>query len=158
MKIIPRLHRINMIPVHRRDDEDWWSQVFNWGDGSLAGSSRLPELFRRGPSPALNVAETEDEYTVTLDLPGLDEDDIDVQLMGNHLVISGERKWEDEEKKKEFHRVESEYGTFSRTVVLPEGLTSDPESIKASYKRGLLEIRVPKVEPTPATKIKVKAD
>jgi HSP20 family protein len=118
-------------------------------------AKRLPEVFRGGPFPAVNVAETEKDVTVSVELPGLDEKDIEVELMGNTLTISGERKWSEEKKKKDYVRMESQYGSFQRSVVLPEGLRTDPDVVTATYKKGMLEVTVPKVEPTPVAKIKV---
>lgn len=118
--------------------------------------NRLPAVFGRATVPAVNVAETEKTMTVSVELPGLNEKDIQVQIMGRQLVISGERKWEDEKKNKEFHRVESQYGAFQRTIELPGNLRLDTESVTATYKRGMLEVTLPKVEPTPAAKIPVK--
>ncbi len=121
-------------------------------------SNRLPAVFQQRNLPPMNVAETETEFMVTLDLPGMEEKYINVELMGNQLVVTGERNWEKEEKKgKEFHRVESQYGSFQRSITLPEGLRRDRESVAATFKKGILEIRIPKLEPTPAAKIPVKA-
>ena len=110
----------------------------------------------RKPMPAINLADTEKFFVATVELPGLEMDDIDIQLVGKQLVITGERKWEKEQKDKDFYRVESQYGTFRRAVELPEGLALDPEKVDASYAKGMLEIRIPKLEPKPATHIKVK--
>jgi HSP20 family protein len=119
--------------------------------------SNLPAAFRGATVPPVNVAETEKNWTVSFELPGLNEKDIQVQLMGNQLVVSGERKWEEEKKGKEFHRVESQYGSFQRSIALPENARLEPDSLVATYKKGILEISIPKVEPTPAAKIPVKA-
>ena len=120
--------------------------------------NRLPAVFQQRNMPAMNVAETETEYMVALDLPGLDEKDIEVELMGNQLVVSGERKWEKETKKgKEFHRVESQYGSFQRSITLPDGLRREREAVVATFRQGILEIRVPKLQPTPAARIPIKA-
>lgn len=121
------------------------------------GESRLPEVFGRRVMPAVNIAETEKTWSVSVELPGLNEKDIQVQVMGQQLVISGERKWEEEKKGKEYRSVESQYGAFERSIPLPDNLRLDPESIQATYKRGMLEVTLPKLEPTPAAKIPVKA-
>jgi HSP20 family protein len=121
-------------------------------------TNRLPAVFQQRGTPAMNVAETENEFLVTLELPGLEEKDITVELMGKQLIVSGDRKWEKEEKKgKEFHRVESQYGTFQRSLTLPEGLRLEHDAVTATFKKGILEVRVPKLEPTPAAKITVTA-
>lgn len=119
--------------------------------------SKLPAFFRKTTVPAVNVSETEKSWTVSFELPGLSEKDINVQVMGRQLVVSGERKWEEEKKGKEYHRVESQYGAFQRSVLLPENLRLDADSISATYKRGMLEVTLQKVEPTPTAKIPVKS-
>lgn len=126
-----------------------------FGRGDI--ESRLPAIFARTTFPPVNVSETEKNWTVTVELPGLAEKDIDVQVMGRQLVVSGERKYEEEKKNKEYHRVESQYGSFQRTIPLPENIRLDPDSITATYRRGMLEVILPKIEPTPAAKIPVKS-
>jgi len=150
MNIVPWRNRGELMPF-REDFEDWMNRFFDRGL-----ENRLPATFQRVTSPPVNVAETEKAWIVTLDLPGLDEKDIQVQLMGRQLVVSGERKWEAEQKDKEFHRRESQYGAFQRVIELPENTRAEADALVASYKRGILEIMVPKVEPTPAKKIPVK--
>jgi HSP20 family protein len=92
-----------------------------------------------------------------MDSPGLDQQDFEIETMGNQVLISGERKWEEAKKGKEFRRVESQYGKFERTVMLPENARIDPDKIDASYAKGVLTITVPKRERTPAAKIPVHA-
>ena len=151
MQIAP-WHRRGEPLAHREDIEDLFSglaEPFGWMRGPF------PTLLQANGAPPMNVSETEDHYLVSLEVPGMDPEDISIERMGNQLVISGERKWEEEKKGKEFHRVESRYGTFSRSLVLPENLRLDPESIEATFEKGVLEVRVPKVEPTPAAKIPI---
>jgi HSP20 family protein len=119
--------------------------------------SRLPATFQNQAFPPVNVSETEKHYMVSVELPGMDAEDIDIEVMGNQLSISGERKWEEEKQGKEFHRVESQYGSFSRSLTLPENLRLDREAIEATFQKGVLEVRIPKVEPTPMAKIAIKA-
>lgn len=136
-----------------RDEFDELLSRFERGDID----SKLPAVFRRASFPAVNVSETEKSWTVSVELPGLAEKDIHVQLVGRQLVVSGERKWEEEKKGKEFHRVESQFGAFERAVPLPENLRLDPDSITATYKRGMLEVTLQKIEPTPSARIPVKS-
>lgn len=119
--------------------------------------SRLPAAFQPRGGPPMNVSETENGFEVSLELPGMDAKDIQIDLMGNQLTISGERKWEQQKKGKEFHRVESQYGSFSRSVSLPDNLRFDRDAVEATFQKGVLEIRIPKVEPTPSAKIQIKA-
>lgn len=119
-------------------------------------TSRLPEVFRERRMPAVDISENEKEFTVTAELPGLEEKDIQLELIGRTLMISGERKWKEEQKEKEYHRVETQYGSFQRTIPLPEGLRLDPDAVTAAYQKGMLTVKIPKVEPTPPRKIKVQ--
>lgn len=98
--------------------------------------------------PAMDLVETDGSYVLKADLPGLAKDDVKVELNDNVLTVSGERKAEHEDRGKGYHRVERAYGSFSRTLTLPEGV--DPEAIEASFDKGVLEVRVPKpAEKTP---------
>jgi HSP20 family protein len=94
--------------------------------------------------PAMDLVETEDDFILRADLPGLSEKDVNIELEGNVLTISGERKAEHEERKEGYYRVERSSGTFSRSLTLPEGV--DPGSVRASFDRGVLEVRIPKPE------------
>lgn len=151
---------MNIIPWHRRGTslenlgvEDLFTGFFGNGEGSL--KSHLPKVFGEGFTPAVNIAETEDSFSITMDCPGLSEKDFKIEMMGRYLVISGERKWETEKKGKDFRRVESQYGRFQRNVELPNNVNTAAEDIKASYEKGVLEITVPKHERTPAATIPV---
>jgi HSP20 family protein len=134
----------------RWDFDDLFS--FPWIENTP--KTRLPEAFQTTTLPPVNVFETDKAFTVSVDLPGLEEKDIDVRMMGNQLMISAERRWEEEKKGREFHRVESQFGRFERSITLPENLKMSAG--EASYRKGVLTIALPKVEPTPATKINVK--
>ena len=106
--------------------------------------------------PVANIAETDKDWLVTMELPGMTEAEVDVRLNGNQLVVTGERKKEKETKDKQFHRIESTYGAFERRFELPQNLRTDADSVKATFQKGVLEVRVPKVEQKPMTKIPVK--
>jgi HSP20 family protein len=139
----------------RNELEDFLSHFMEPLDWNFR--SRLPATFQQEHVPSMNVAETEKDYLVSLELPGLEPKDVELALMGNQLTISGERKWEEEKKGKEYHRVESQYGRFARTLTLPPGLRLERESIEAGFDKGVLHVRIPKLEPTKAEKIPVKA-
>src|SRR6266550_113063 len=94
--------------------------------------------------PAMDLVEEGDHYVLRADLPGLNEDDVKVELEDNVLTISGERKSEREERKEGYYRIERASGSFSRSLTLPEGV--DPDRIEAHFKNGVLEVRVPKPE------------
>jgi HSP20 family protein len=92
--------------------------------------------------PATDLVETETDFVLRADLPGLSESDVNIEIDDNVLTVSGERKSEHEERKTGYHRVERSFGSFRRTLTLPEGV--DAESIRATFDRGVLEVTVPK--------------
>jgi HSP20 family protein len=98
--------------------------------------------------PAMDLMETETDYVLKADLPGMSESDVNIELEDNVLTISGERKSENEERKAGYYRVERSYGSFRRTLRLPDGV--DPEAVKATFANGVLEVTVPKpAQPLP---------
>lgn len=92
--------------------------------------------------PKLDISETENEYKVTAELPGMDEKDIQIRLEQDTLVLSGEKKVETEEKEKTFHRVERSYGSFERMI--PFDTQLDEDKVSAVFKNGVLTITLPK--------------
>lgn len=151
MNLVP-WRRSTHLDAFRNEFDELLNRFF-----SGQNSSVLPATFTQSKVPAVNFSETEKSWNISFELPGLELKDIHVQLIGQSLVVSGERKWDSEQKNKEFHRVESQYGSFQRSVVLPENVRLDPDSIVATYKRGMLEVTLPKIEATPTVKIPVKA-
>jgi HSP20 family protein len=137
------------------DFEDFFKGM--WGNGDTPVATHLPEVFHRRNFPAVNVAETEDSYAISLDCPGLEEEEIDVEVMGGMLVISGERKWEEEKQGKEFHRIESQFGKFERRIQMPANASPDSGKFEASYAKGVLTVLVPKSKKTPTSRIPVRA-
>ena len=94
--------------------------------------------------PAMDLVETDDHFVLRADLPGLSEEDVHIDVEDDVLTVSGERKAEHEDKSEGYVRVERSYGAFRRSLTLPEGV--DPESVTASFERGVLEVRIPKPE------------
>src|SRR6201987_2410284 len=94
--------------------------------------------------PAMDLVEDGGEFVLRADLPGVSEDGVKIELEDNVLTVSGERRSEHEERKDGYYRVERASGSFSRSLTLPEGV--DPESIRAEFKDGVLEVRIPKPE------------
>ncbi len=92
--------------------------------------------------PAMDLVETEDDFILRADLPGLSEGDVNVEFDDNVLTVSGERKAEHEERKEGYYRVERASGSFSRSLTLPEGV--DADAVTASFDKGVLEVHVPK--------------
>jgi HSP20 family protein len=128
-----------------REIEELMSRM--WGDGEEWGTEMI--------APAVDVSETETEVDVRMDVPGMKGEDIDIQINGNLLTISGERKEEKEEKGRTFHRIERTEGSFSRTLTLPCEVQED--NVSAKYEEGVLNICMPKAEEAKARRIKVKA-
>jgi len=104
--------------------------------------------------PALDVAETDKEIIVRAEIPGMEAKDIDISLKGNLLTLKGERKQESEKKEENFHRMERAYGNFSRTIQLP--VEVDEEKVAAVYKKGILQINLPKTSRAAVRKIEIK--
>jgi HSP20 family protein len=105
-------------------------------------------------SPAVDIVETENELVLKADVPGVEMKDIDVQLENGTLTVKGERKFENEEKGKGFHRMERSHGSFVRYFTVPE--TVDSEHVKADYQAGVLTIVLPKKEIAKPRAIKVQ--
>jgi len=134
------------LDMFRREVDSLFDQFL----GSDGGWS-MPLSFQ----PSLNLAETEQGYEVTAELPGLKPEDFNVELKDGELWISGEKKEEHEEKGKNYHRVESRFGQFRRSIRLPHAV--DSEKVDAEYKDGILRIHVPKSESAKPRRIEVKA-
>jgi HSP20 family protein len=104
-------------------------------------------------APAVDVYEDEHSTTLKLDVPGIEEKDIDIRLENNLLTVTGERKFEKEEKEENYRRVERQYGSFSRSFTVPS--TLDPESVTASYDKGVLKIKLAKKAEAKPKQIKI---
>jgi HSP20 family protein len=95
-------------------------------------------------TPAVDVIETDRHLMLKADLPGLSEEDVQIEVADNVLTISGERKNETEERKEGYYRLERAFGSFSRSLTLPEGI--DADNIEATFDSGVLDVKVPKPE------------
>ena len=130
--------------------------------------NRFPNMFDRwarlagsgekgvGWSPSVDISETEQEYLIRASLPAVKKEDVNVTVEDGMLTVSGERRQQEERKDEKFHKIESFYGTFSRSFSLPEG--TEPAAIRAESKDGVLTIHVPKIkaEAKKPTTIKVQ--
>jgi HSP20 family protein len=105
--------------------------------------------------PAMDLIEKEDALVLRADLPGLDRDDVAIEVKDNVLTVAGERKAAHEEKAEGFHRVERAYGSFSRTLTLPEGI--DADAVTAEFDKGVLEVRIPKPEERKPRRVQIGA-
>ncbi len=104
--------------------------------------------------PRLDLAESDKEVTIRAELPGIDPDDVEINVTDNVLTLRGEKKREHEEKERDYHYVERQYGNFHRSVQLPAGV--DPDKVEASYKNGVLTVTIAKRPDALPKKIKVK--
>jgi len=95
-------------------------------------------------TPPVDIYDTNDALVLKAELPGFSKEDVSVELKDNTLILKGERKREAEVKEENYHRLERAYGAFQRSFSLPA--TVDQEKVKANYKDGVLELRLPKVE------------
>lgn len=129
----------------RREMDDLMSQFFG-----NDGSQELQQWF----APRVNLAETETGYEVSVDLPGLKPEEVNVEFRDGALWITGERKLEQEDKGKTWHRVERHFGQFRRVIPL-EGMVK-ADQIEAEYKDGVLRLSVPKHESSQPKRITVK--
>jgi HSP20 family protein len=114
---------------------------------------REDNLATAGFAPPVDVYEDEHFVTLKVEVPGIDEKDIDVRLENNTLTIHGERKFEKEEKEENYRRVERQYGNFTRSFTVPS--TLDPESVSAHYDKGILKVKIAKKAEAKPKQIKI---
>lgn len=127
---------------------DDFTRGFPSGVASLPGNGAAALL------PSMDVTETDKEIEISAELPGLEEKDVQINVADSFLTIRGEKKAEKEQKDKNYRLVERSYGSFERTLELPEGV--DADAIKATISKGVLKVTVPKPAPAQAKKIEVK--
>jgi HSP20 family protein len=120
---------------------------------SFFGRPAMVPAAERAWMPLCDMHETKDDLYATLEVPGVREKDIQVAITGDLLTVKGERKWEKELKDDSVYRVERIYGKFERTVPLPVPVQAD--KVKASYRDGVLEIKLPKAEEVRPKEIKI---
>ena len=103
--------------------------------------------------PPMDLVEAEDHFVLKADLPGLAEGDVNLEVQDGTLTISGERKAEHEQREKGWYRIERSFGSFSRSLTLPDGV--DPDRIEAAFDHGVLEVRIPKPEERKPRRIEI---
>ena len=141
-------------PFERMEDvmEDFFRRPFGlplWG-----GMPRISEGLE--PSPSVDIYEKGDEIVVKSDMPGMTKDDIEVNLTDDTITLSGERRKEEKVEEKNFYRLERSYGSFKRTFGLPTEVQSD--KAKASFKDGVLEVKIPRSELAKQKEKKIKIE
>jgi HSP20 family protein len=126
-----------------------FGRVFGQQPGLGRGGQRLW-------APALDIAERPDAYLVTVELPGVKPEDLDITLESGVLTVQGERRFQDESQDQQWHRVERRYGAFRRSITLPSQAQAD--KVEASFEHGVLHITVPKTEAAMPKRIEVRAE
>jgi len=143
MKLIPS-RSTNRLSAFDQMFESLWD-LAPWGPMGFTARERMAPV---------NIYETERAFVIEVELPGVDEKDVEVKLNGDELTVTAERKHSQETRDGDYHRVESHFGRFSRTIRLPDGVQSD--SIEAVFKRGVLTLTAPKTPERTPTRIEVK--
>lgn len=131
----------------QREVDDIFDRFFSRTDGGDGSASPVW-------SPRTDLAETDEDFRIRLDVPGMTKEDINVNLQNRTLTVSGERTSERTEESEEFVRVERAFGTFHRTFTLPNAV--DEENIEATYEDGVLTINVPKTEESTRRQIEIQ--
>ncbi len=137
--------------MDRMMDEFFGRRTRPWWPSRWFGSEEFEVT-----APAVDVFEDKGEIVVKAEIPGMDKDNIEVNLADSTLTIKGEKKKEEEVKKENYYRSERSYGSFVRTLPLPAEVKAD--KVKASFKNGVLEVRLPKTEEAKAKEVKVKVE
>jgi HSP20 family protein len=105
--------------------------------------------------PPMDLVEAEDHFVLKADLPGLTEGDVSIEVQDGSLTISGERRAEQAESQRGWYRIERAFGSFNRSLTLPDGV--DPDGIEASFSHGVLEVRIPKPEERKPRRIQISS-
>ncbi|MBM4327310.1 MAG: Hsp20/alpha crystallin family protein [Deltaproteobacteria bacterium] len=140
--------REHSLATLRREMDDLFDSFFG-SDWFLSG----PYSGRKFV-PAFDISETENEFVVKAELPGVDTKEVQVNLTGNVVTVSGEKKEEREQKSESVHRVERAYGSFTRSFTIPGDIQED--KAEASYKDGVLTLKLPKAESSKKKTIKIE--
>ncbi len=146
--LLPTTDRFSRMMNRMEGEMEDLMERFSGGDGGWLTTT--PSF-----SPTTDLVETENQFEVTVDLPGLKPEEVNVELKNGELWISGKREEEKEEKGKTYHRIERRHGEFRRVLLLPS--TIREEKIDSKFENGVLKISVPKSEEVKTKHIEVKA-
>jgi len=149
MNIVPWKSRENWLDPFESMDKEM-EKLFNWSALRGNGKNRLAEIW----NPFVDIFDEKDQIRVKADIPGLDKDQIEITAEEGVLTIKGEKKEEKETKEKDCVRSERYYGSFHRSFTLPAG--ADTTKVDASYKNGVLEVKIPKKEDAKSKQVKVQ--
>jgi HSP20 family protein len=132
-----------LIRFHREIDRLFDNAFRGFGSAPFRfDRSLIPKMDEGVLKPTLDLGATDKEYTITVEIPGVDEKDVKLEIVNDTLTIRGEKKQEKEEKEKNYYRVERSYGSFQRVLSLPED--ADQENVKATFKKGVLTVNMPR--------------
>jgi HSP20 family protein len=134
---------------------DTLQSEFNRLFDTFLGSGGRGDVRARRWVPAMDLVETDDHLVLKADLPGMSKDDLNIEVKDNVLTVSGERKAEHEDKTDGYYRIERAFGSFSRSLTLPQGIESS--AINADFTDGVLEVRIPKPEERKPQRIAIGA-
>lgn len=148
----PQGHSGNPIVQLRREIDGLFENAFRgYGIAPFRSDFFTPLAADGLLKPQVDIGATNKEYTITVEVPGVSEKDVNVEITGNIMTIRGEKKQEKEEKDKNYYRVERSYGSFQRVLSLPED--ADQDDVKATFNKGVLTVKMPrKAMPKPDVK------
>lgn len=135
---LPAWHGDDLFRDFHRDIDRMFDRFMRGLSFPAVEAPALPALLR----PNVDIAETGKDYTISMEVPGVDEKDVRLELSGNTLTISGEKRQEKESKDRNWHRVERSYGSFRRVLSLPEDANTD--KTEATFRNGVLTITLPR--------------
>jgi HSP20 family protein len=140
----PGLSLGNSLAQFHREFDRLFDQAFRGFDRFPSSWSRplLPHMNGSVLKPTLDLSATDKEYAITLEIPGVDEKDVRLEIVDDTLTIQGEKKQENEQKSKDFYRMERSYGSFRRVLSLPQD--ADQEHVKATFMKGVLTVTLPR--------------
>lgn len=136
--------------------ERWFGDFMNRPLFSPMWMPRINPATMQQLSPSVDIYEEADAVVVKAELPGIGKEDVEVNVSGNVLTITGEKKSQEKVDRKDYHRIERSYGGFSRSLRLPGEVM--PDQAKASFENGVLEIRIPKTEAAKRIKRKIEIE
>ena len=131
-----------LVLLHREMDRLFENALRGFGLSSISNELFTPLSSSGLLKPELDVAVTDKEYSITVEVPGVSDKDVKIEIVGNTMTIRGEKKQEKAEEEKDYYRVERSYGSFQRVLSLPEDANQD--DVKATFKNGVLTIKMPR--------------
>lgn len=140
-----------IVQLHREMDRLFENAVRGFGLSPFRSEYFTPLSASGLLKPQVDIGATDKEYAISVEVPGVDEKDVKVEITGNTLTIRGEKKQEKEEKNRNYYRIERSYGSFQRVLSLPDD--ADVDGVKASFKKGVLTITMPR-KALPKTEVK----